>query len=84
MEIINGQLHSESIARVSTAEMGRNGEVGAVCSRDEFDGFIDNTDGGLSFGFEGSAGHGEIFIPTSYGGSIAWDPATFNAEGWGY
>ena len=84
MEIINGQLHSESIARVSAAQVGGIGECGTICSRDEFDGFIDSVDGGLSFGFEGSASHGEVFLSTSYGGSIAWDPATFDAEGWAY
>lgn len=84
MEIINGQLHSTGFARISATKMGRNGEANAVCSCDEYDGFIDSIDGGLPFGLESSASHGEVFISTSYGGSVAWDKITTDSEGWAY
>lgn len=75
MEIINGQLHSESIARVSAAEMGDAGEVITMGAAWEY--WNDNsTDRGLSFSAEGSAGLGEVFFTDCSGSSSAWHTLT--------
>lgn len=75
MEIINGQLHSESIARVSAAEMGDAGEVITMGAAWEY--WNDNsTDRGLSFSTEGSAGLGEVFFTDCSGGVFTWNEAS--------
>lgn len=75
MEIINGQLHSESIARVSAAEMGDAGEVITMGAAWEY--WNDNsTDRGLSFSTEGSAGLGEVFFTDCSGNCVTWDEAS--------
>lgn len=72
MEIINGQLHSESIARVSVSEVGANGQVITMGSAWEY--WNDNnTDRGLSFSTEGSAGLGEVLFSDCTGNSVTWD-----------
>lgn len=83
MEIINGQLHSESIARVSAAEMGNAGEVITMGAAWEYWN-SGSADGGLPFSSEGSAGLGEVFFTDHYGCSSAWDEASAGAEGWAY
>lgn len=75
MEIINGQLHSESIARVSASEVGADGEVITVGAAWEY--WNDNSaDRGLSFSAEGSAGLGEVFFTDCSGNCITWDTLT--------
>lgn len=75
MEIINGQLHSKGIARVSASEMGNDGEVITMGAAWEY--WNDNdTDRGLSFSAEGSAGLGEVFFTDCSGNSFAWDEAS--------
>ncbi len=72
MEIINGQLHSESIARVPVSEVGDAGEVVTMGAAWEY--WNDNsTDRGLSISTEGSAGLGEVFFTDCYGNSITGD-----------
>lgn len=71
MEIINGQLHSESVARVSVSEVGDAREVVTMGAAWEY--WNDNsTDRGLSIGAEGSAGLGEVFFTDCYGNSSSW------------
>lgn len=78
MEIINGQLHSESIARVPTSQVGSNGEVITMGAAWEYWNY-NSTDRGLSFSTEGSAGLGEILFNDYSGNSITWDALV----GWG-
>lgn len=80
MEIINGQLHSESIARVSASKVGADGEVVTMGAAWEY--WNDNgIDGGLSFSSEGSAGLGEVFFTDCTGNSFAWNEASAWAQG---
>lgn len=75
MEIINGQLHSESIARVPASQMGDAREVITMGAAWEY--WNNNsTDRGLSFSAEGSAGLGEVFFTDYSGNSFAWDEAS--------
>ena len=72
MEIINGQLHSESIARVPVSQVDHDGEVITVGAAWEY--WNDNsTDRGLPISSEGSAGLGEVFFTDCYGNSSSWD-----------
>ena len=72
MEIINGQLHSESIARVPAAEMGDAGEVITMGAAWEY--WNDHTsNGGLPIFAEGTAGLGEVFFTDCAGNSFAWN-----------
>lgn len=72
MEIINGQLHSESIARVPVSQVDHDGEVITMGAAWEY--WNDNgTDRGLFVGSEGSAGLGEVFFTDCYGNSITGD-----------
>lgn len=75
MEIINGQLHSESIARVSASQMGDAGEVITMGAAWEYWNH-NNIDRGLSFSTEGSAGLGEVLFTDCSGNSVAWDALT--------
>lgn len=78
MEIINGQLHSESIARVSVSEVGDAREVITMGAAWEYWN-DDSTDRGLFISAEGSAGLGEVFFTDCAGNSLAWDANV----GWG-
>lgn len=75
MEIINGQLHSEGIARVPASQMGDAGEVLTMGAAWEYWNHND-TGRGLPFSAEGSAGLGEVFFTGCSGNSFAWDEAS--------
>lgn len=75
MEIINGQLHSESIARVSASEVGADGEVITMGSAWEYWN-SGSADGGLPFSSEGSAGIGEVLFADCSGNCVTWDALT--------
>lgn len=79
MEIINGQLHSESIARVSVSEVGDAREV--ITMGEGWNWWNGSTDRGLPFCAEGSSGYPEVYFTGSAGNSIAWDKITASAEG---
>ena len=64
-------LSNARTARVSATEMEDVGYVNAMGEFISTDAQDFDTDGGLSFSIEGTAGFGEVFFTTSYGGSIA-------------
>lgn len=78
MEIINGQLHSESIARVSVSEVGDAREVITMgAGWGYWNG--NSADGGLPFGSEGTSSIGEVLFNDCTGNSVTWDALV----GWG-
>ena len=64
-------LSNARTARVSATEMEDGGYINAMGQFISTDAEDFDTDGGLPFSIEGTAGFGEVFFTTSYGGSVA-------------
>lgn len=64
-------LSNARAARVSATKMEDGGYVNAMGEFVSTDAEDFDTDGRLPFSIEGTAGFGEVFFTTSYGGSVA-------------